>query len=233
MKVAIMQPYFMPYIGYFQLMAAVDNFVVYDNIKYTKKGWINRNRILVNGKDDYITLPLKRDSDYLNICERHLSDSFSEDKLKTIQKIKSAYQKAPHFYEVMPLVEEIFDYDNHNLFNFIFNSLKILSDYLELKTNFIISSTLPINHNLKSQEKVIAICNYLNADTYINPIGGLELYDKTEFNIHGIDLSFVKTKEFAYNQFNFKFVPWLSILDVLMFNPKNETEDFLNLYDLQ
>lgn len=82
MKAAIMQPYFFPYLGYFQLMNAVDTFVVYDNIEFTKKGWINRNRILVNGKDAFISIPLKKDSDYLQVNERYLADSWGDEKKK-------------------------------------------------------------------------------------------------------------------------------------------------------
>ncbi len=82
MKLAIMQPYFFPYIGYFQLINTVDEFVVYDNIEFTKKGWINRNRILVNGKDEYITLPIKKDSDFLHVKDRFLAETWSKDSAK-------------------------------------------------------------------------------------------------------------------------------------------------------
>ena len=87
MKLAIMQPYFFPYIGYFQLIKSVDEFVIYDNIQYTKKGWINRNRILVNGTDYLISLPLKKDSDYLNVVDRQLAESWEKDRTKLLTLI--------------------------------------------------------------------------------------------------------------------------------------------------
>src|SRR6188768_4511537 len=106
MSIAIMQPYLFPYIGYFQLMAAVDEFVVYDNIEFTKKGWINRNRILVNGKDTFITLPLKKGSDYLNVNDRYLADSWLTDRTKLMNKVTEAYRKAPQFNLAYPVIKK-------------------------------------------------------------------------------------------------------------------------------
>src|SRR5690554_1896093 len=142
MKIAVMQPYFMPYIGYFQLMNTVDVFVIYDNIQFTKKGWINRNRILVNGRDQFITLPLKKDSDYLNVNERFLSDGFSNEKIKILNKLKGAYFKAPFFNEVFPIVEEVFDYQETNLFDFVYNSIQITRSFLEIDCKILKSSKL-------------------------------------------------------------------------------------------
>ncbi len=217
MKVAIMQPYFMPYIGYFQLINAVDVFVVYDNIEYTKKGWINRNRILVNGKDEFITLPLKKDSDYLHINQRNLADSFEVDKHRILRKIKECYLKAPNFKQTFVLIEEIFSFDCTNLFEFILNSIKIICKHLDIKTELFISSTININHDLKSEQKVLAICKSFNADCYINSFGGIELYSKEVFFKENIELKFLSKSEYSYSQIGPKFVPNLSILDVLMF----------------
>ena len=108
MKIAIMQPYFLPYIGYYQLINAVDTFIVYDNIKYTKKGWINRNRFLFNGRDETFTIPLKNDSDYLDIYQRSLSKDYLIYNRKTLRKIEQSYRKAPNFDTVFPIIEEIF-----------------------------------------------------------------------------------------------------------------------------
>ena len=120
MKLAIMQPYFMPYIGYFQLINSVDQFIIYDNIQYTKKGWINRNRILANGKDQLITLPIKKDSDYLDVVKRELSESWGKDKNKMINMIKSSYGKAPHFEETFELISKCLNNPEENLFKFIY-----------------------------------------------------------------------------------------------------------------
>lgn len=228
MKVAIMQPYFFPYIGYFQMMNAVDEFVVYDNIEFTKKGWINRNRILVNNSDAYITLTVKKDSDYLNIVERSLADTWPDERKKMLNRISESYRKAPYFKDVFPLMESCILYNETNLFKFILNSLKLTKDYLDIKTKLIISSSINIDHSLKSEKKVIAICNALKCDNYINPIGGLELYDKSEFKSKGIELQFIKAQNVNYKQFNNEFIPWLSIIDVMMFNSKEQIKKYLN-----
>lgn len=227
-----MQPYFLPYIGYFQLIKAVDVFVIYDNIEFTKKGWVNRNRILVNGKDSYFTLPLKKDSDYLNINQRELAESYPQDKVKITRKIAEVYKKAPHYKLIFPLIEKIFMFDNKNVFNFILNSLQTICKYLEIETQFVISSSIQIDHTLKSQEKVIAICQKLNIKNYINPIGGQELYDKDIFHKNGILLNFIKAESVWYKQFDNDFIAWLSIIDLLMFNSIEETKLLLNKYDL-
>lgn len=232
MKVAIMQPYFLPYIGYFQLINAVDVFVVYDNIEYTKKGWINRNRILVNGKDEFITLPLKRDSDYLHINQRCLADSIEQDKQKILRKIKEHYRKAPNFQEAFALTEEIFNYNSTNLFEFVYNSIKVICNYLDISTKFIVSTTIDINHNLKSEEKVLAICKYYGADIYINTIGGSSLYAMLNFKSANIELQFIRSNEVVYKQYDKEFLPWLSILDVIIFNDRNNVKTYLNQYTL-
>ena len=230
MKVGIMQPYFFPYIGYFQLMNAVDVFVVYDNIQFTKKGWFHRNRILVNGKDKMFSVPLKKDSDYLDVAQRELADSFDNESQKIIRKIEASYQKAPCYKEVMPLVEECFQRSSGNLFDFIHTSLSLLTQFLQIDTRIIISSSIDIDHTLKSQDKVLAICKKLNADVYINAIGGQDLYVAEAFRNEEIELHFIKTNPIEYKQFDNEFVPWLSIIDVMMFNSKDRIKEYLNGY---
>ncbi len=227
MKLAIMQPYFFPYIGYFQLINAADTFVIYDNIQFTKKGWINRNRILVNGKDDYISLPIKKDSDYLNVAERRLADSFNDDKLKMLRRIAESYRKASEFNTAFPIIEAAINTPSHNLFEYIYGTLRYVCKYLDIDTPFAVSSTLSADHQLKSQDKVIAYCQALNATEYINPIGGLELYSKETFQQHNIKLSFIKSKEVIYPQYKNEFIPWLSIIDVMMFNSKEKIQQYL------
>lgn len=232
MKVAIMQPYFFPYIGYFQLINAVDKFVIYDNIEYTKKGWINRNRILKEGVDLMISLPLKKDSDFLFVNQRYLADDWSKSKLKLINSIKESYRKAPHFEVTFSLVQEIFNDSNSNLFEFILHSVLQTCKFIGIETEIIVSSTLDYNNELKSEEKVIAICKSIEATQYINSIGGVELYNKNNFSDQGIELNFIKSKPIIYNQFKNEFVPWLSIIDVMMFNSKEVVSDFLNQKEL-
>ena len=230
LKVAIMQPYFLPYIGYFQLIAAVDMFIVYDNIKYTKKGWINRNRMLQNGKDVMFSLPLKGDSDYLDVCERELAADFNRDKL--LNQFKAAYRRAPFFAQTFPLVEQIVRYGDANLFRFLHHSIARTCDHLDITTEIRISSGIAIDHDLKNQDKVLALCEAVGARTYVNAIGGVELYSKEAFREKGIELKFIQSKPFEYAQFGDAFVPWLSIIDVMMFNSMEVIQGQLTQFDL-
>jgi hypothetical protein len=226
MKLGIMQPYFLPYIGYFQLIASVDQFIVYDNIKYTKKGWINRNRMLLNGKDVMFSLPLKKGSDSLNVVERELAAEF--DRSKLLDQFKGAYRRAPQFELTYPILERVVQHEEANLFRFIHHSIVQLCQHLGIQTEIRISSEIVMDHGLKGKDKVLALCKAAGADTYINTIGGVELYAKCDFRIQGIDLQFIKARSFEYAQFMNAFVPWLSIVDVLMFNPLNKVRAYIN-----
>lgn len=230
MKAAIMQPYIFPYIGYFQLINAVDKFVIYDDIEYTKKGWINRNRILINGTDHMFTIPLAKGSDFLPIDKRSLADNYFEHKKKILGQIHSTYIKSPHFKTVFPIIEDCLNFENKNLFSFIFNSLKVVCDYLDIKMEFIISSSLSIDTSLKGEDKVIAINKKIGATTYINAIGGQELYSKERFAENNIELKFIKTSPIVYPQFKNNFIPYLSIIDVMMFNSKEEIKEYLKSF---
>lgn len=224
-KLGIMQPYFLPYIGYFQLIKAADQFVLYEDVKYTKKGWINRNRFLQFGKGETFTLPLKKDSDFLNIIDRELSSDFKKNKL--LNQFQEAYRSAPYFEKVYPRIEKVISNNEHNLFGYIHNSIRNICEYLRIDTEILISSSVQLDPTLRGEQKVISICNSLGADIYINPIGGQSLYSKQEFNARGIELKFLKTKPFEYKQLNNEFVPWLSIADVMMFNSVEKIGEFL------
>jgi hypothetical protein len=217
MKVAIMQPYFFPYIGYFQLIGSVDVFIVYDNIKYTKKGWINRNRMLQSDKDVMFSLPLKSDSDFLDVRDRELAADFNCDKL--LGQINGAYRRAPYFAQTFPLIEQVVRHEERNLFKFLHHSIVMICEHLGIATEIRVSSGIAIDHDLKNQDKVLALCDEVGANTYVNAIGGMELYSKDEFWARGIELKFIKSKPFEYAQLGNEFVPWLSIIDVMMFNP--------------
>lgn len=231
MKVAIMQPYFLPYIGYFQLMNLVDEFVVYDNVEYTKKGWINRNRILLNGKVDYLTLPLQKDSDYRSIVERNLAPIWPQERVKVLNRIKQAYSKTPGFEETLPLLQSCMEYGDLNLFYFILNSIELIKNHLGIKTKIIISSQVEANHTLKAELRVIDICSSLGAEEYINPIGGIQLYSESNFSDSGIRLKFLQARNVWYNQGVDNFFPFLSIIDLLMHCGKQRTMRMLDEYD--
>lgn len=224
MKIAVMQPYFFPYIGYFQLMASVDRFVLFDNVQYIRQGWINRNRILLNGQPSIITLPLKKGSRFNNINCRQISDVFSHIKL--LNQLREAYRHAPYQAEVFPLLESILDCERDNLFDYLLHSLNVLRDALSLNCEIIISSDIPIDHELRAQDKILAICKELNADFYINLPGGRALYDVETFEQQGVNLHFLQPEYLNYQQFTSNFVPWLSIIDVMMFNPRETVSRF-------
>lgn len=218
MKLAIMQPYFLPYIGYFQLIAAADLFIVYDNIKYTKKGWINRNRFLRNGGDAMFSLPLRAGADHLEIGQRELAEAPGSHKW--LAQLKGAYCHAPYYAHTLPLLERIAGCAEQNLFGFLHAALLATCEHLAIATPVRVSSSVPADHGLKGQDRVLAICEALGATTYVNAIGGMELYARDDFAARGIDLRFIRARPLEYPQFGAApFVPWLSIIDVLMFNP--------------
>ena len=218
MKIGIMQPYFFPYIGYFQLIAAVDLFIVYDNIKYTKKGWINRNRMLQNGKDVMFSLPLKNDSDSSGCVRTGAGGGF--------QPRQTAESDSKGHTGAHRILRRRFRWSSRscgmkdaNLFRFLHHSIVKTCEHLGITTEIRVSSDIAIDHDLKNQDKVLALCEAVGASTYVNAIGGMELYSKETFREKGIDLKFIQSKPFEYAQFGDTFVPWLSIIDVMMFNP--------------
>lgn len=229
MKLGIMQPYFMPYIGYWQLLNAVDKYVVYDDVSYIKGGWINRNNILVQGQKHLFTMSLKEASPNKLINQITIQDDFV--KLKKMLQIN--YAKAPYYNECMSLIDTILSYDKSNLGRFLYNSIQEVARYLQIKNELILSSNLDKNNNLKGKEKVLHICDILKADTYYNAIGGQSLYNKQEFASNGVTLFFLQMKTVEYKQFANEFVPNLSIIDVLMFNSIEQVKEMLGKYTLQ
>ena len=228
MKVGIMQPYFFPYIGYWQLISAIDIFVIYDDVSYIKQGFINRNNILINGTKAYFTLHLRGASSNKLINEIKLGDN----RNKLLKTVELNYKKAPYFLDVFPLIENIFNFKSELLIEFLSNSLKTVSKFLCLNTKFINSSEIAKDASLKGQDKLISICKVLGGTQYINPYGGQNLYDRNEFSTNGIELYFINSKPVAYPQFKNKFVPCLSIIDVMMFNSTEEIGRLLIEYEL-
>ena len=220
-----MQPYFLPYYGYFQLISAADKFVIYDNIEFTKKGWITRNRFLQNGEDKLFSLELEKASDFLDINQRLLSDKFNREKL--LAKFHGCYFGAPNFKQGLSLLEQIIGHSENNLFLYIKNSINIICNFFEIETEIINSSSIKQNKLLKGPKRVIDLCQRLGGDVYINPMGGRSLYNKIEFATNGLNLQFLEPHEFIYPQFKDHFVPCLSIIDPIMFLPKREIIEVL------
>ena len=230
MKLAVMQPYFLPYIGYFQLLSGVDTFVVYDNIKYTKKGWINRNRWLQNGAGATFTLPLDKGSDALDIGQRTISADF--DPRKFLNQLRANYAKAPCFDATYALVESLLPGAERQLFGVLLNSVCGLCRHLGITADIRVSSTIAADHTLQAQDRVLDLCRATGAGTYLNAIGGTQLYAEQDFADAGVALRFVRSKPIEYPQFGAPFVPWLSIVDVLMFNPVSTVRGYLGQCEL-
>jgi hypothetical protein len=231
MKLAIMQPYLFPYIGYFQLINAVDKFVLLDDVNYISRGWINRNRILINGDAQLISVPLKNASQnrLINEIEIVNDQKWREKLLRTFQ---FNYKKAPFFNDVFHLVEKIILNKEKSISTFIFNSINDINKYFAIKTIIEPSSAKYNTKNLKAEQKVLNICIQEKATTYINPIGGTELYSKQLFKDNNLDLFFLKTKEIVYIQNCKNFIPWLSIIDVMMFNSVDRIRVMLDDFEL-
>ena len=226
-KIAVMQPYLFPYIGYFQLINAVDKFILFDDVNYINKGRINRNFILNDSSPMLFTLPLKKPSQNKLINEIELSDSGSFSR-KFLKSLKHSYVKAPYFEPVMKMLADIFNSERINLSDFIHYSLIIINEYLDIKSVIIPSSSIYENNSLKGSDRIIDICKKEKADTYINLPGGTGLYSAEIFLENGITLKFIKSREIIYKQFKIDFIKNLSIIDVMMFNSKDKVNKYLN-----
>lgn len=231
MRLAIMQPYFLPYIGYWQLMAAADKFVVYDDVNYIKGGWINRNRILIGGQACYLTVPLVGASPNRLINEISISPMpLWRNKLR--RSVELAYSKAPYFEAIFPVIDEIIRYDAGNLSGYLLNQLDIIRRLLGLETVLVTSSAIYENKHLSAQQRVLDICQQERADVYLNSAGGRMLYAAADFARRGLRLGFVQPEVIRYPQFGAPFIPSLSIVDVLMFNGIEGTKQMLGRYEI-
>lgn len=226
-----MQPYLFPYIGYFQLMNAVDRFVVFDDVNFINKGWINRNRILVNGKAHLFTVPLKNASQNTLIKDLQLAVD-DKWKINFLRTLELAYKRALFFDKVFEIVKEVIITKSKFIKEWHLKSLALIKNYLGMNAALVETSTKYNNRNLKGQERILDICIKENADHYINPIGGQELYDRQLFYNKDIKLNFLKSEEIVYQQFKNEFVPLLSIIDAMMFNSKSIIEKYLIQYEL-
>lgn len=233
MKIAIMQPYFMPYIGYWQLINAVDKFVLLDDVNYIMRGFINRNSILLDGDAYRFTIPIEKASQNKLIMETRLN--FTPDKKQSfLRTISYAYRKAPYYETVMPMVEDVINNPEEDLTVFIKYSIEKIMEFLNVQTEILLSSRMEKDQSLKGEERIIEICKRLGADTYINPCGGRKLYHKDAFKKENMCLYFLDTQSdhIIYNQAQQEFIGNLSIMDVLMFNGIEEIRDFLKRYEL-
>jgi hypothetical protein len=232
-KISIMQPYLFPYLGYFQMISAVDTFVLYDDVQFIEGGWINRNKILINGNGALITFPIKKAEYSLNINERYFSEGFLRDTDKLLRSIYLSYVRAPCFKEVFPLLQSIIKFPERNVAIYTENIIRKICDYLDISTEILVSSKLKIGTHLRNKHRVMEIVKVLGGEIAINPIGSVELYSCAEFLRNGITLKFIRMHDVRYRQYSNSFVPRLSIIDVLMFNSLPEVKKKLSLYSLE
>lgn len=245
MKLAIMQPYFFPYIGYFQAIKAVDKYILYENLDFIKEGWMSRNRILIkNQAPNYFSLVMQGSSSNKKIKDIKLNNSFNWRK-KLINKVYLNYKGSPYFDESFSLIEECININQDFLHNYNSLIIKKICSYLEIDTQIQFDNSeylqleeklhkLDLNNielNIKTM-RVFEICKIEKADIFINAIGGIELYSKSIFLNHDIKLFFIKTSDFEYNQLSNQFHPNLSIIDVLLNCGKEGTKTLLNKYEL-
>lgn len=228
MTLAIMQPYIFPYIGYWHLLEASDTFVIFDDVNYIKQGYINRNNMLANKKRQIFTLELIGASSNKLINEIKIGNNSK----KILKIIKQNYIKAPYFEQIYPLLNNILLNEEPNLAKYIGYSIFRIVEYLGIKINILYSSDIEKDNELKAQEKVIHIAGKLGATNYVNAIGGKELYSKEDFRNNNIKLNFIKTNIIEYKQFKNDFIPYLSIIDILMFNSVEEINTMLKSYEL-
>ncbi|MCT4781665.1 MULTISPECIES: WbqC family protein [Exiguobacterium] len=231
MKVAIMQPYFFPYIGYYQLIHAVDTFVIYDDVHFIKKGWIHRNYILVDEHKVPLTMSVKKMSQNRLILEHERANI--EDVIRhQLKHLYHGYRRTSQFERVMPVLEQAIEYEDRNVSRYLAHSIETIARYLGIRTNIICSSDLAIGKALRGQDRVLAICQALGATEYINAINGRALYDADAFDERGIRLSFIDTDIVPYDQGMETFEPYLSIIDLMMHCSKEEMQLMLDRYAL-
>lgn len=229
MKLAIMQPYLFPYIGYFQLIAAVDKLTFYDDVNYIKGGWINRNRLILSGRVSYITIPTHGASSFTKINEVKVCPNSAWRK-KLMESISQSYRRAPYFKEVFSLIDQTITSDDTSIASIAKESVIRTSAYLNLPTSFRLTSFDYQNQHLTGVERVIDICHRENSNNYFNLIGGKDLYDTAVFQSHGIELNFIDAKLKVYKQFSKSFQAGLSIIDILMFNSPKQAREMIEVY---
>jgi len=228
MVVGSNQPYFLPYLAYWQLINHVDVYVISDSMQYIKKGYINRNNILIEGKAHRFSLEVLGVNSKSSISEVRVGNN----RKKLLKSFFHSYKKAPYFEEVYPLIESIVLNEEENLGKYVGNAIEKVAAFLGISTQFIYLSTLQGETTLKTEKRTIDICKRVEAKQFINAIGGVELYSRENFLAENIELKFLKMDRVSYKQFNNEFVPCLSIIDIMMFNSKSQIEILLKKFTL-
>lgn len=227
MILGVMQPYFFPYIGYFQLIKHVDRMIFYDDVTYIKNGWIDRNRILINGSPHYFKVPLDAASSYRRICDIGLnSKCFEMWRSKFLRQLQSTYGSAPFYSIGMDLVEDVLFTECNSIGELAMLSVKKVTNYLKIQTIFLQSSVDYDNSELNRSERIIDFCKIEGCNTYVNNYSGFDLYNVEYFSSEDVSLNFLKPFIKEYSQRNRNvFVGGLSILDLIM---NIDSDDIIN-----
>lgn len=228
MKIAVMQPYIFPYIGYFHLAHSVDEFILFDDVNFIKKGYINKNAILINGSKFNFSIPVSKASQNRKINEHVYTGAFDD----FIRKVENAYKKAPFYEPVLEVIRDSFKGEQLDVHVINKQSLERIFSYLGIEKKISLASTLSIHENFKGQDRILEICKLKNATGYHNAIGGKELYDQATFSDNGIELSFIESSIREYQQGSSAFEPALSIIDVLMWNDVEQCKELIGDYRL-
>tara|TARA_Y100000389_G_C17265882_1_gene415420 strand:- start:12 stop:719 length:708 start_codon:yes stop_codon:yes gene_type:complete len=229
---SIQQPYFFPYIGYFQLINVSETHIIYDIVNFKKKGWISRNRILINSKIHYVNILIKSISQNKKISDIEIVND-QQWRYKLVKKIKYSYKKAKYFDEIFPLLEEIILYENNSLNDYLFNNISRLCKFLDIKTKIIKCSNLDINKKLRNKDLIIEIIKNQKFKNYINLTTGKKLYDKKFFEKQNIELKFINYKDSSYEHIDKnKYIENLSIIDMLFNIGKKNTQQNLKNFEL-
>lgn len=231
MRLAIMQPYFFPYIGYWQLLNAADRFVIYDDVNFIKKGWINRNRIMISGEPRYITVPLDGASQNKRICDITVQAA-PHWRRKMLASIEQGYRKSPYFAEIYPEVDTMIRLETGCLADYLAQQLLNMARLLRIDTEIVATSREYQNGDMSGQERVLDICAREGATAYLNLPGGQKLYDPDIFKAANIDLNFLSAHASPYQQRISGFVPDLSVIDALMEVGTAGVRSQLEEYDL-
>lgn len=217
MKVAVMQPYFLPYLGYWQLLGASDRFVLLDDVNYIVRGWMNRNRIWVGGKEHWMTIPLSNASQNRLIPETLIVEG-REWKEKLMRTVQGAYAKASHFADGRDLLAEILGTDEKNLAAFLSRSIRIIAERLGLSASIESASAMPADEGLRAESRILDLCEKTGASTYLNLPGGRDLYQATAFEARGMELRFLRSDWEAMELQSSSGQLTLSLLDLRMHN---------------
>lgn len=230
LRLGVMQPYFFPYLGYWQMIHAVDKYVIFDDVNYIKRGWIARNRIKANGQAIRFGIAVRKVSQNRLITE-HERMASPEEAGKLLHELDMAYHKAPYYDQVMPLMERILGNTETNLADYLSYEIMQVCDYLGISTPILRSSRMEYDHSGNGQDKILDLCKVTGSDSYVNAIGGRELYDHDRFRREGVELSFLKMRQVQYEQGEGEFIPSLSIIDVMMNNSHEQLDELLSQYD--